>query len=106
MELFGTDTRRRRSHGALFAIAFVVSLLATAFFSVQVLGGAEYAAGAESNRLRPIAIPRSTLVNLDRVREIHPWFNGEYVLTLHDGTRLESGWGYGKRVREAIRNPL
>jgi two-component system, LytTR family, response regulator len=55
---------------------------------------------------RFLRVHRGTLVNLDRVREIHPWFNGEYVLTLHDGTRLESGWGYGKRVREATRNPL
>jgi two-component system LytT family response regulator len=55
---------------------------------------------------RFLRVHRGTLVNLDRVREIHPWFNGEYVLTLHDGTRLESGYGYGRRVREATRNPL
>jgi two-component system LytT family response regulator len=55
---------------------------------------------------RFLRVHRGTLVNLDRVREIHPWFNGEYMLTLQDGTRLESGWGYGRRVREATRNPL
>lgn len=34
-------------------------------------------------------IHRSTIVNLDRVRELHPHFNGESVVILHDGTELK-----------------
>lgn len=33
-------------------------------------------------------IHRSTIVNLDAVSEIQPMFHGEYVVILHDGTKL------------------
>jgi two-component system LytT family response regulator len=33
-------------------------------------------------------IHRSHLVNLDAIKEIHPWFHGDYKLALHDGTEL------------------
>src|SRR5436190_13641778 len=37
-------------------------------------------------------ISRSTLVNLDRVREVQPWFHGDAVVILEDrkSTRLNS----------------
>jgi two-component system LytT family response regulator len=44
-------------------------------------------------------IHRSTLVNIARIREIQPWFQGDYVLLLTDGTRLTSGRSYRDRVR-------
>ncbi|HYE65769.1 MAG TPA: LytTR family DNA-binding domain-containing protein [Pyrinomonadaceae bacterium] len=34
-------------------------------------------------------IHRSTIVNLDRVKEMHAHFNGEYVVILQDGTELK-----------------
>jgi two-component system LytT family response regulator len=39
-------------------------------------------------------VHRSTVVNLSRVREIQPWFRGEHVLILADGTRLTVGPAY------------
>ena len=36
-----------------------------------------------------VRIHRSTIVNLARVRELQPWFHGEYVVVLHDGGRLK-----------------
>jgi len=33
-------------------------------------------------------VHRSAIVNLQRVREIHPWFNGHHVLTLDTGQQL------------------
>ena len=33
-------------------------------------------------------IHRSTIVNLDRVREIQAWFGGDYLVILHDGQQL------------------
>jgi len=48
-------------------------------------------------------IHRSRLVNIDRVREIQPWFKGDFVLILADGTRLVSGRTYRERVRQLIR---
>jgi len=34
-------------------------------------------------------IHRSTIVNLDRVKELHPHFNGEHLVILYDGTKLK-----------------
>ena len=33
-------------------------------------------------------IHRSTIVNLDRVKEVRPWFAGDYLVKLHDGAEL------------------
>ena len=47
-------------------------------------------------------IHRSTIVNLDRVREIQPWFKGEQVLLLTDGTRLTIGPTYRAELLERL----
>jgi len=47
--------------------------------------------GALEQRLEPgrfRRISRSTLVNLDRVREVQPWFHGDAVVILEGGARL------------------
>ena len=54
-------------------------------------------------------IHRSTIVNLDRIKELHPHFNGEHLVVLHDGTELklsrsrrewlEQRLGGGRRLR-------
>lgn len=49
-----------------------------------------------------IRIHRSTLVNTDRIREIQPWFGGDYVIILIDGTKLTSG----RRYRAAVHSFL
>lgn len=46
-----------------------------------------------------LRIRRSTIVNVERIREIQPWFQGDFVLLLADGTRLHSG----KRYRDVVR---
>jgi two-component system LytT family response regulator len=38
---------------------------------------------------RFLRIHRSTIVNIARVRELQPWFHGEYVVVLNDGTNLK-----------------
>jgi two-component system LytT family response regulator len=50
-----------------------------------------------------LRIHRSTLVNLDRIREIQPWLKGDFVLILRDGTRLVSGRTYRERVQRLLR---
>ena len=37
---------------------------------------------------RFVRIHRSTIVNLDRVQEMQPWFHGAFVVLLEDGTEL------------------
>lgn len=47
-----------------------------------------------------LRIHRSTIVNLTRVREIHPLFNNEYVLILEDKTKLTLSRNYKNRFFE------
>lgn len=35
-----------------------------------------------------VRIHKSTIVNIDRIREVQPWFSGDYVVILHDGRQL------------------
>jgi two-component system LytT family response regulator len=49
-----------------------------------------------------IRIHRSAIVNTSRISEIQPWFNGEYVVLLRDGTRVYSSRQYRDRVRELM----
>jgi len=41
------------------------------------------------NARRFARIHRSTLVNIDRVRELQEYFRGEYIVVLNDGTKLK-----------------
>jgi two-component system LytT family response regulator len=45
-------------------------------------------------------IHRSSIVNLDFVREIHPWFSGEHILVMKDGTRLTLSRSYRDQFKE------
>ena len=49
-----------------------------------------------------LRIRRSTLVNVERIREVQPWVKGDYVVILQDGTRLTSGRTYRDRVRALL----
>jgi two-component system LytT family response regulator len=70
--------------------------------SVRVHAGAEIYTirgplGELADRLDPAAfarIHRSTVVRLDRVREIQPWFKGESVAVLANGRTLRVGGSY------------
>jgi two-component system LytT family response regulator len=50
-----------------------------------------------------VRIHRSIIVNARRVREVQPWFKGDYVLTLNDGTKLRSGRTYRQSVQSLLR---
>ncbi len=49
-----------------------------------------------------VRIHRSAIVNLDRVRELQPWFHGEYIVILTDGTKLTASRAYASRLRELM----
>jgi two-component system, LytTR family, response regulator len=51
---------------------------------------------------RFLRISRSVIVNLERIQEIQPWFQGDYVLILTDGTRLTSTRGYRDNMRRLL----
>lgn len=53
-----------------------------------------------------VRISRSTIVNLDRVRAVHPWTRGELVVVLRDGTQLPTTGDHGRRLRQRLRPGL
>jgi two-component system LytT family response regulator len=51
---------------------------------------------------RFVRIHRSTIVNIDRVRELQPWFHGEYVVVLRDGRQLKLSRGQRAEVMRLL----
>ncbi len=45
-----------------------------------------------------LRVSRSTIVNLDRIKELQPLFYGDYAVILHDGTRLGMSRNYRDRL--------
>jgi two-component system LytT family response regulator len=49
-------------------------------------------------------IHRSTIVNLERVRELQPYFHGDYIVMMQDGTQLTLSRNYRPRIGERFGN--
>ena len=53
-----------------------------------------------------LRVHRSTIVNIERIREVQPWFAGDYVLILGDGTKLTTGRRYRAAVQALLERAL
>jgi two-component system LytT family response regulator len=51
---------------------------------------------------RFVRIHRSRIVNTERIKELQPWFNGEYVVVLRNGARLPLSRGYRDKLQEQL----
>ena len=51
---------------------------------------------------RFLRIHRSTIVNIDRIKELQPWFRGDYLVLLHDGTKLTLSRSYRDRLKNTL----
>lgn len=51
-------------------------------------------------------IHRSIVVNLRRIKDVRSAAHGEYVVTMQDGTRLQSGRTYADRLKTMMNNPF
>ncbi len=49
-----------------------------------------------------VRIHRSSIVRLDRIQELQPWFHGEYRIILQDGTQLTLSRNYRDKLQEAL----
>lgn len=49
-----------------------------------------------------LRIHRSTIVNIERIKDIQPLFKGEYVITLNGGKRLKSSRGYRRELQPLL----
>jgi two-component system, LytTR family, response regulator len=52
---------------------------------------------------RFLRIHRSSIVNIDRIKELQPWFNGEYMVLLRDGTQLNMSRGYREKLSDHLK---
>jgi two-component system LytT family response regulator len=55
---------------------------------------------------RFVRIHRSIIVNTDRIRELQPWFHGEYVVILVDGTKLTSSRNFDEGLKRMLKNTV
>lgn len=53
---------------------------------------------------RFLRIHRSTVVNIDRIKELHPMFSGDYAVLLRDGTELALSRNYRDRFLDIFEN--
>jgi two-component system LytT family response regulator len=53
-----------------------------------------------------LRIHRSTIVNIERIQELQPWFHGDYVVLLRDGTKLTLSRGYRQKLQELFGSTL
>ena len=53
-----------------------------------------------------VRIHRSTIVNIERVKELNPWFHGDCKITLQDGTQLMLSRHYRQRLDDLLGRPL
>jgi two-component system LytT family response regulator len=53
-----------------------------------------------------VRVHRSTMVNVDRIKELQPLFNGEHSLILENGTRLTLSRKYKDKLFELLGKPL
>ena len=51
-------------------------------------------------------IHRSTIINLERIRELHPYFNREYIVILKNGTKLKLSRTYRDHLQLRFGGPL
>lgn len=54
---------------------------------------------------RFIRISRSTIVNIERIKEMQPMFHGDYVVILKNGTRLNLSRNYREKLNNLLGKP-
>jgi two-component system, LytTR family, response regulator len=57
---------------------------------------------AQLDPARFVRIHRSTIVNLERVKELQPFFHGEYVVVLYTGMTLKLSRGYREHLEAKL----
>ena len=53
---------------------------------------------------RFLRIHRSTIVNIDQIKELHPYFHGEYIVIMKDGTELKLSRNYREKFQAVVGN--
>jgi two-component system LytT family response regulator len=53
-----------------------------------------------------LRVHRSVMVNIGRIKELQPGSHGVYLITLQNGTQLQSGRTYANKLRSLAANPF
>jgi len=59
---------------------------------------------AKLDPARFLRIHRSSIVNIERIRELQQHFNGEYIVLLHDGTELRLSRSRREQLRTLLKS--
>ena len=97
----------RRPDGAFFVRAEAIDWIEAAGKLVKVHAGRQVHVQREAlarveRHLDPdrfVRISRSAIVNIDRIREIQPWFNGESLVILDDNAQVPTSRHYRANLR-------
>jgi two-component system LytT family response regulator len=104
-----------KEHGRIFLVrtADVAYVAAEGNYARVRAGGRDHLVRAPLASLEAqldaavfVRIHRSTLVNLERVRQLEPLFHGQYAVILEDGTRLTLSRRYRAHLERALGRPL
>ena len=57
---------------------------------------------SQLNPKKFVRIHRSSIVRIDQIQELQPWFHGEYRIILHDGTQLTLSRNHRDKLQEAL----
>jgi two-component system LytT family response regulator len=49
-----------------------------------------------------IRVNRSTIVNIERIKELQPLFHGEYVIILKNGAKVTLSRGYREKLDQLL----
>jgi two-component system LytT family response regulator len=49
-----------------------------------------------------LRVHRSTIVRIDSIQELQPWFHGEYHIILHNGTKLTLSRNYREQLQSVL----
>ena len=81
------------------------------YVRVYIAGGKSHlvrgSIGKLGEKLDPtkfLRVHRSTIVSIKNIKELQPLFQGEYEITLRDGTKLTSSRGYRERLQIILEN--
>lgn len=97
----------RHTDGAFFLRSEVIDWIEAAGKLIKVHAGKQVYVQREAlarveRHLDPdrfVRISRSAIVNIDRIREIQSWFNGEYLVILDDDSQVPTSRHYRANLR-------
>ncbi|HKQ99243.1 MAG TPA: LytTR family DNA-binding domain-containing protein [Pyrinomonadaceae bacterium] len=121
----GAPSKTNETERATFLTRFMIKTASRVFFlkadEIDWIAADDYYvklhAGRKSHLLREtmneleakldpekfLRIHRSTIVNIDRIKELHPHFNGDYLVILHDGTELKLSRSRRQQLQSALK---